>query len=171
MRKVVLFTAASLDGFIAGPAGEIEWLFTDRDYGFSPFFASADTTLSGYNTYKLAASFPTFPYPGTTNYVFSRKHQKRDNNPVEFIASDPAEFVSTLKQQSGRTIWLVGGGMLNTALLNSRLIDEMILSVHPIVLGRGIPLFGGNPRNHTLSLVGTESFTSGLVQLTYIVEN
>lgn len=167
MRKVRLFIATSLDGFIAGPDEDISWLFSDGDYGYRDFYEHIDTTISGYNTYRLTLTFGSFPYPDKTNYVFSKLHQHRENTPVTFIATDPCEFVGNLRKKTGKDIWLVGGGQLNTLLLNGGLIDEIIISVHPVILGNGIPLFSGYPKKSTLSLTGSETYKSGLIQLTY----
>lgn len=167
MRKVKLFTATSLDGFIAGQDEDLSWLFTDGDYGYKDFYNFVDTTLSGYNTYRLALSFGSFPYPDKTNFVFSKLHQHKENTPVTFISSDPCQFVKDLKEKPGKDIWLVGGGQLNSLLLNNGLIDEMIISIHPVVLGKGIPLFGAYPKHIALQLKKTETFGSGLLQVTY----
>ena len=71
MRKVVLFIATSLDGFIARKDGSIDWLFSDQDYGYTDFYASIDTTLTGHATYKQTKTFGEFAFPGKTNYIFS----------------------------------------------------------------------------------------------------
>ncbi len=168
MRKVVLFIATSLDGFIAGKDGNIDWLFTDGDFGYSEFYKSIDTTLMGHNTYKDVLQFGTFPYPDKRNYVFTRKVREPDKNPVTFITGSVSEFVLGLKNEKGKNIWLVGGGQINSILLNANLIDQMIISIHPIVLGEGIPLF----KNEYLSklqfhLEHHKVFDRGLVQLTY----
>ena len=170
MRKIILFIATSLDGFIAGEDDDISWLFTDGDYGYKDFYDSIDTTLSGYNTYRIALTFGSFPYPDKTNYVFSRLHQHSEDTPVKFIAADPCLFAGNLKAEAGKDIWLIGGGELNTLLLNDGLIDELIISIHPIILGKGIPLFAGQPKRKTLHMTKSEAFASGLLQVTYKIE-
>ena len=170
MRKVKLFIATSLDGFIADKNGGIDWLFTDQDYGYADFYASIDTTLTGYKTYEDILGFGEFPYPGKTNYVFSRQHQQAGHNPVTFIATDIAGFVRQLKQQPGQDIWLVGGGQINEVLLQAGLIDVLIVSIHPVVLGEGRPLFAGHAGMQDFKLMASKDFESGLVQLTYQVK-
>jgi dihydrofolate reductase len=170
MRKVKLFIATSLDGFIADKNGGIDWLFTDQDYGYADFYASIDTTLTGYKTYEDLLGFGEFPYPGKTNYVFSRHHQKADDNPVTFISDDIAAFVQHLKQQPGQDIWLVGGGQINEVLLQAGLIEELIVSIHPTILGEGRPLFAGRTQRQDLQLMGSKTFETGLVQLIYQVK-
>jgi dihydrofolate reductase len=167
MRKVILFIATSIDGYIAGQNNEIDWLFTDADYGFNSFYDSIETTLLGYNTYKVALTFDIFPYPDKKNYVFSLHHTHTDNNPVIFIKENPCEFVKQLKKQEGKNIWLVGGSQINTLLLNDLLIDEIIISIHPIILGKGIPLFTETTTRGNYKLVNSQDFKSGLVQMHY----
>jgi dihydrofolate reductase len=167
MRKLILYSAASLDGYIAGPNHEIDWLFTAGDYGYASFYDSIDTTVSGYNTYKLTLTFDSFPYPDKKNFVFSSHHGHQEETPVNFITGDPAEFVKDLKSKPGKDIWLVGGGQINTLMLNARLIDELIISIHPLILGKGIPLFAGSPGKCGFLLAGTKSYPAGLLQVTY----
>lgn len=165
MRKLVLFIASSIDGYIAGPGEHIDWLFSDQDYGYNSFYESIDTTLSGYKTYALSLSFESFPYPDKTNYVFTRDSSRSDTDKVKFITGDIVAFTHELKQQPGRDIWLVGGGEINTVMLNAGLIDEIVLSIHPVVVGSGIPLFGGAPVLRAFQTRSTTAFDSGLVQL------
>jgi dihydrofolate reductase len=167
MRKLVLYSAASLDGYIAGPNHEIDWLFSGGDYGYVAFYNSIDTTISGYNTYKLALTFGSFPYPDKTNYVLSSHHLHEEKTPVEFISENPVGFIKSLKEKPGKAIWLVGGGQINTLMLNAHLIDEMIISIHPIILGKGIALFSGSAGRSYFELTDTISFPDGLLQVTY----
>ena len=83
MRKVVLFIATSIDGFIAGEKGNTDWLYTDGDFGYREFYDSIDTTIMGYNTYYFIKHFPEFPYPDKKNFVFSRRERTTDGNPIE----------------------------------------------------------------------------------------
>ncbi|GAA4297035.1 dihydrofolate reductase family protein [Nibribacter koreensis] len=168
-RKVKLYIAASLDGFIAGPNDEIDWLnaYMDgsSDYGYNAFYAGVDTTLMGNGTYKVIQNFDPFPYIGKTNYVFSRQTTIPPAPHVDYISQDPVQFVTQLKTTPGKDIWLIGGGQINAILLNAGLIDEIILSYVPEILGRGIPLFTDQTHPTKFTLVSTESFKSGLVQL------
>lgn len=168
MRKVVLFIATSLDGFIAGEDGSTDWLYTDGDFGYQEFYNSIDTTIMGYNTYYYIKHFPEFPYPDKKNYVFTRKQRAIDNNPVEFVFGDVVEYVKKLKRKEGKNIWLVGGGQINTILHNANLIDQMIISIHPIALGNGIKLFREESlkRLH-FKLINHHLYDRGLIQLTY----
>lgn len=165
MRKVTLYIAASLDGYIARTSGEVDWLFTDDDYGYTEFLATVDTVLMGRLTYEQVLSFGDYPYTGTEGFVFSRTLNKDGDRNVKFIHSDPSAYIAQLKQQPGKVIWLVGGAALIQACFEQ--IDEFILSIHPIILGKGIPLFRSPLFMTALKLQHCQTFDSGLVQLTY----
>ncbi|MBN1597593.1 MAG: dihydrofolate reductase [Bacteroidales bacterium] len=168
MRRIVLFIATSLDGYIAGKDGNTDWLFTEGDYGYKDFYKSIDTTLMGHNTFEYITQFGRFPYSNKENYVFSRKKRDPGIFPVEFVFGDVAEFTEKLKARKGKNIWLVGGGQINSILLNANLIDRMIISIHPVALGQGIPLFKDESlKKLQFNLVKHEVFKKGLVQLTY----
>ena len=172
MRKLTLYTASSLDGYIAGPNGEIDWLDLpdapeDEDYGYSAFLETIDTTLQGTTTYELAAGFSDDPYPGKRNYVFTRKSPPPDDTERwQFVNGDIVEFVRELKERSGQGVWLVGGGQINTVMLNAGLIDEIIVTLFPTVLGEGIPLFAPGASKATFRTVGSLTYDAGLVQWT-----
>ncbi|MEJ8757893.1 dihydrofolate reductase family protein [Pontibacter sp. H259] len=172
MRKVILYIAASLDGYIARPDGRIDWLENEdykiegEDFGYSNFLKNIDTTLMGHSTYKVVLGFDmAFPYTDKKNYVFSHSAQQ-DTEYVEFVSTNAAEFIRKLKQEPGKDIWLIGGSQLNTLLLNAGLIDEIILTYIPIILGKGIPLFAQGASEKLLEVTDTESYTNGFVQLT-----
>ena len=166
MRRLKLYIAASLDGYIAGPNGEIDWLDVDGDldYGYAEFYESIDTTLMGSLTYRVALSVPDFPYPDKTNYVFTRSAPPPDTEHVRFVSGDIAGFVRSLKEQTGGAIWLVGGGQINTAMLNAGLIDDLVLTSFPVVLGDGIPLFAAGAAHARFETTGCEAYETGLVQ-------
>ena len=166
MRKLKLYIAASLDGYIAGPNGEIDWLEIagELDYGYAEFYESIDTTLMGSSTYRVTLSVPEFPYPDKASYVFTRSAPPRDTEHVRFVSGDIAGFARSLKEQAGRSIWLVGGGQVNTIMLNAGLIDEIILTSFPLVLGSGIPLFAPGASPAQFETVGCEAYETGLVQ-------
>ncbi len=167
MRKLILYIASSLDGYIARTSGDVDWLFTDQDYGYTDFLTRVDTVLMGRNTYKQILSFGEYPYQGTQGFVFSKMHKNNDSF-VEFVSSDLVPFIQNLKSSTGKDIWLVGGGQIIQPCLQNDLIDEFIISLHPIVLGGGIPLFPSPSTTKTLTLQHCQTFETGLVQLTYI---
>ena len=122
----------------------------------------------GNKTYQQVLTFEgEFPYKDKENYVFTRNKVLEKDENVRFISSDIQTFVKNLKEQQGKNIWCIGGGEVNKLLLQANLIDEMVLSIHPILLGKGLPLF---PANYPLSkwkLLKVTPFESGLVQIHY----
>lgn len=166
MRKVVLYIAISLDGYIARRSGEIDWLFSDQDYGYTKFLGAVDTIVMGRKTYEQVLRFGEYPYKGLECFVYSRKLVGRNEN-VSFVSEPPASFITKLKQRPGKDIWLVGGAELASECVKHDLIDEYIISVHPIILGQGIQLFPPPLPELWLELIDAESFSSGLVQLSY----
>jgi len=176
MRKIKLYIASSLDSFIARENGTIDWLFTDADYGYTEFYNSIDTIFVGRKTYEQSLTFEEYPYKGKKVYVFThnaKKQKDKYTSDVEYIDRDIPEFVRGLMQQpvNNRDIWLLGGGEIASLFLNAHLVHEIILSIHPIILGKGIPLFNKIKKLVKLTLVKSSQFESGLVQLHYMVLN
>jgi dihydrofolate reductase len=159
MRKIKLFIASSLDGYIATEDGSIDWLYTDSDYGYTQFYNSVDTILMGRKTYdKIIELAAEYPHKDKKNYVFSQKksagkrtEKEKDHN-VEFIADIIDSVKIQLLQSQGKDIWLIGGADIISIFLNAGMLDEIILSIHPIVLGKGIPLFRNLQRQMNLKL-------------------
>jgi len=171
MRNIILYIAASLDGYIARADGSTEWLHNPaytlegEDFGYSALLQTIDTTLMGHGTYQAILGFDIpFPYPDKANYVFSRSAHP-DTEHVRFVSSDAVTFIKNLKQQEGQSIWLIGGGQLNTLLLNAGLVDEIILTYIPIVLGSGIALFAPEAQEKQLQVKKSKSYANGFVQL------
>ena len=167
MRAVKLFIACSLDGFIARKDNCVDWLFHDTDYGMSAFYKTVDTVLIGRKTYDLMVRLGLPYYKGKTNYVFSRTRTGVEGEGIHYVSSDIGEFVESLRQRKGKDIWLVGGSVLIDSFLKRHLIDEIILAVHPVILGKGIPLFRGGVAQTDLTLQKCVEYESGLVQLWY----
>ena len=173
MRNIKLYSAVSLDGYIAREDGNVDWLsypqfeIKGSDYGYGNFYKDIDTTLMGYKTFEFVLNYDgPFPYPNKKNYVFTR--QKRDPyKEVEFIQDDIVSFCQDLKAMEGGSIWLVGGGQINSLLIKNNLVDEIMLTVFPLILGSGIPLFPGDLPETGLSLTDTISYKNGIVQLHY----
>ena len=174
MRDLVLYIATSIDGYIAKPDGGIDWLHNpsfeipNEDYGYTDFYESIDATLMGNKTYQQVLGFDVpFPYPDKKNYVFSRNSELEEDENVKYIREDIATFTKNLKSKQGKNIWLVGGAQINSVLLQAGLIDKIILTLIPVTIGDGIPLFQKNDVETSFELVDTHSYTSGLVQLVY----
>jgi len=169
MRKIVLQLAVSLDGYIEGPAGEFDWCFADGDYGMTDFLKRIDAIFIGRKSYELALSLggATPPgFPEITEYVFSNSLEKVEANRV-IIRGDFVETVNQIRNQPGKDIWLYGGAALTSSFINMGLVDEMILAVHPILLGAGKPLFEKLSGRIILELISAQTYPSGLVMLSY----
>ncbi|MDH3455382.1 MAG: dihydrofolate reductase family protein [Gemmatimonadota bacterium] len=171
MRRVKLLVATSLDGYIAGPNEDVDWLFMDQDYGMSEFYRSIDTTLLGRKTFEFGERHGQVGYEGMHNYVFSRTPRPSEHAHVQWVTEDPATCVATLRQQSGKDIWLVGGGELFSHLARRQQVDDISIAVHPIILGEGISLYQGIQEHIGLTLTGIDRYDSGLVTLHYRVEH
>lgn len=168
MRKIRLFIASSLDGYIARNSGEVDWLFTDSDYGYAEFFAQIDTLIMGHKTYEQVLSFGEYPYKGKKGFVFSNTLAGTRDENVEFVGGDWKHFISSLRNQSGGDIWLVGGAKTIHYCMKHGLVDELILSIHPIILGNGIPLIVKDASLETaLTLKNVKTYNSGLLQVSY----
>lgn len=166
MRKVILNVAVSLDGLIEGPNGEYDWCFTDQDYGLTDFFNSIDTIFMGRKSYEVArANGGMNMWKGVNTYVFSNTIDKSSMGDVKIIRG--MNDVAGILREPGKNIWLFGGAELTTAFVNARLVDEMWLSVHPIVLGKGKPLFQNIDTRKHFRLFDTLVYDSGLITLKY----
>ncbi len=171
MRKIILGLAVSLDGFIEGPHGEYDWCFTDQDYGMSEFFKRIDSLFMGRKSYELVLSMGDQAMPGfpkLKEYVFSNtmKEAKED---VIIVSGDIRREVETIKSEPGKDIWLFGGASLTAALMNMQLVDELWLSVHPVLLGSGKPLFHNIKERLSLKLEHSRTYDTGLVSLSYTI--
>ncbi|MGF7015161.1 dihydrofolate reductase family protein [Ornithinibacillus bavariensis] len=177
-RKIILDLAVTLDGFIEGKNGEVDWCIMDPEMGFINFLNQIDTILYGRKSYDLWGQFtPEIEhtnsekelwelYHSKEKYVFSRTQKGTDDKAI-FINDNILEEVNKLKNKSGKDIWLYGGASLITTFINLGLVDEFRLSVHPVVLGEGKPLFVDIKQRLNLKLVDTRTFSSGVVQLIY----
>jgi dihydrofolate reductase len=168
MRKVVLFIATSLDGYIARLSGAVDWLFTDEDYGYKDFFARVNVVVMGRKTYEQVLSFGAYPYRSKISYVFTRTPNRFTDSEVSFVSDDIQSVIKQLQTSGDGDIWLIGGAELVHSFLEQDLVDEFVISVHPILLGEGIPLFHQPSPMRTLQFKSVQSFKSGLVQLRYI---
>ncbi|WP_423798076.1 dihydrofolate reductase family protein [Neobacillus sp. SAB-20_R2A] len=177
-RKILLDLAVTLDGFIEGKNGEIDWCIMDSEMGFIDFLHQIDTILYGRKSYDLWGQFTPDIEDSDADkeiwelvhskekYVFSRTQIGTDNKAI-FINDHIQEEVNKLKNKPGKDIWLYGGASLITTFINLGLVDEFRLSVHPVILGEGKPLFIDIKQRLNLKLVDTRTFSSGVVQLIY----
>ncbi len=169
MRKIILYIATSLDGYIARTDGSVDWLFTDADYGYKDFYSSVDTTLMGRKTYEQILSMGDFPYPEKTNYVFTHQ-QPASHQQVTFVNKDAVAFIRKLKSEPGEHIWLIGGGGLIQTCLQDQLIDELRVFIHPIILGEGLPLIPPPSPSAKLEVIRQGMYDNGLIEVHYDVQ-
>lgn len=170
MRRVHLFIATSLDGYIAGPNDSLDWLFTDEDYGYDAFIESVDVLAMGRRTFEVVLGLGEWPYAGKRTYVFSRSENPPLDPRVTFTSESPAEWVAARQAEAGGDLWLVGGGELIRDFLDAFVVDDITISVHPTLLGGGLPLLPEGTHRHLLRLVEHRAFDSGLVQMRYVVQ-
>ena len=175
-RNVIVHIATSADGYIARPDGDLEWL-TSRPapkgfYGMSAFTRTIDTMLLGRKTYEVSLRMGAKFDSKSRTIVFSRQTPPGDvPSGVEFVNDAIGPFVSRLREQPGKDIWLMGGGELIASFLDEQVIDEFVISVVPVFIGDGIPLIARRHRHVPLDLHSVEQFEDGLVQLHYRVPN
>ncbi len=177
MRNIVLDLAVTLDGYIEGPNGEIDWCIMDDDMDFEGFLSTIDTIFYGRVSYDTWGNYQPGQGASETEiklwqdvhskekFVFSS--QQRQDSKATFINSDIANRVAEIKNQNGKDIWLYGGASLIKTFIQTGLIDIYRISLHPVALGSGKPLFEDLKTRVKLNLVKTNTFKSGVVQLIY----
>jgi dihydrofolate reductase len=169
MRQLRYGVAMSLDGFIAGPNGEYDWIVSDPDIDFVAMFARYDILLMGRLTYAVASergkSWDLF---GQRWVVVSTTLKPEDHPSVTIISSGVAEAVAALKAEPGKDIWLFGGGVLFRFLLDAGLVDAMDVAVMPVLLGSGVPLLPEG-RRQNLHLEESKTLPSGILMLKYSI--
>jgi dihydrofolate reductase len=164
--RILLNVAVSLDGLIEGPNGEFDWCFTDQDYGMSAFLARCDAIIFGRKSYEVMMQFDENPFPDKMKYVFSNTVRSVVGK-ADVLNGDVVEAVAQIRQRSSGDAWFFGGAALLEAFMRHELIDEVHLSVHPVLLGSGKPLFSGLKARKTFQLQDVKTYSTGLVQLIY----
>jgi dihydrofolate reductase len=172
MRKVTFGGANSLDNFFARKDDAVDWLLWDKEVNsiMKEFWKTIDTVVMGRRTYEVAMKSGTAAYPGVKNYVFSHTLKKSPDKGIQIISEDAAEFVRRLKNQKGKDICVMGGGLLARSLFEANLIDEIGFNIHPVLLGSGIPLFHEMRRQIDLELLDCKTLNNGCVVVTYRVK-
>ncbi|HXW55901.1 MAG TPA: dihydrofolate reductase family protein [Candidatus Cybelea sp.] len=184
MRTVTYGGAVSLDGFLAGPDGSIDWLHFSKDVQevMARYWKDVDTILMGRKTYAFVVSSgrgastgkkrtrdKAPKEPAVRTYVFSRTLPSVDEPGVELVKEDAVEFVRGLKHRPGKEICLMGGGELAQSLLTAGLVDRIGLNIHPILLGSGIPTFRDPGQRVKLTLEECRPLEGGCVLVNYSV--
>ena len=170
-RNLVLYIASSLDGYIAKPGDDLRFLNLvqkeGEDYGYAAFIAAVDTVIIGRKTYDwIIQQVPEFIHADKITYVLTRSTRPANEN-TRFYSGSLPELVRQLKQEEGKIIFCDGGAEVVTELLQHDLIDEIILSLVPVLVGEGTRLFKDGRPEQVYELVSAKSFDTGLVQLHY----
>ena len=181
--KASVYIATTLDGFIARENGDLDWLpgsdvgselqDAGDDFGYSKFIDSVDALIMGRNIYEMVLSSEQWPYGSKRVIVLSfTLKTKTDNTPdtVEFKSVTPIELYSEL-EESGATHFYIGGGKTIQQFIDAGLINEIIITKVPVLIGSGIPLFGSLTNDKNMRHIETQSYKNGFVQSTYEVIN
>lgn len=166
MPKIIVYIATSLDGYIAREDGSIDWLPESGESSYEAFYKSIDTVIMGKTTYDQVLTFGEYPYKDKKSIVFTTTNQKKNEN-VEFV-SDVDKFVKDGFNGMGKNIWLVGGAQIITSFLKQKAVDEIIVTIIPVILGKGLPLFKNMESEIKLELIKTKKYAQ-LVDLRYRV--
>jgi len=167
MRRIRYSVAMSLDGYIAGPNGEFDWIKTDPDFDFSAVFKQFDTIIAGRGTFEPMAAAGRTSMPGMKTIVVSRTLRPQDYPDVVIVPG--IEPLRDLKASLGKDVWLFGGGKLFRSLAEAGMVDTVEVSVMPILLGNGVPLAPDLSKWVNLSLVNHKIHSSGSVSLEYAI--
>lgn len=173
MRKTVLFIAMSLDGYIADKNGGVAWLNgqssdVENEDTYSEFVKDIDTVVMGWNTYHQVVtelSPSEWVYSDFTTYVVTHNQQTSTEN-IKFVSESPCSLIRSLKNQSGKDIWICGGANIIDQLIQDNLIDKFHISIIPTILGSGVRLFGMLDQEFRLKLVETRSY-NGITEVVY----
>ncbi len=173
MAKVILYSAASLDQYIARPDGSIDWLedkkwsLPGEDFGYQSFIEDIGFTLMGRKTFDQVVGFDVpFPYTGKTNFVYTRTPFESHPD-VTFVTSDPVAHARQLKEAADKDIWLIGGGQINALFLQAGLIDRCMITYLPMLLGEGLPLFAPPTGEVAVDIVTSKFYKNGFHQLVF----
>jgi dihydrofolate reductase len=172
MVEVIYYVATSLDGYIATSDGRVDWLerfqSAGEDLGAGALHSSVDAFLMGSHTYEFALQLGHWPSPDKPSWVFTRRDLRVLDPSINLTSQTPAEIVEQLQTRGIRRAWLMGGGQLATSFRCAGLISRFILSIFPVILGSGIPLFAPTTAlKDSLRLIAAKPFASGVVQLSY----
>lgn len=174
MRKVIVYIATSLDGFIAGENDSLDFLKCvekpGEDYGYADFIKTIDTVIMGRKTYDIIKAFDgPFWHAARKCYVYSKTRSGNDEN-VEFYNGDIAHLITQLKETEGKDIFIDGGAQLVHELMKQNLIDRYCISIIPHFVGNGVQLFKQGRPGQKLRLLHSATYPTGLVQMWYDVD-
>lgn len=177
MRKIIYHVATTLDNFIAREDGSFDGFVAEGEHvtDFLDSIRHYGAILMGKNTYEVGYRYGMKPgdpayadnNPDMKNYVFSRSAQFESNERVQLVKQDAIAFIKGLKAETGKDIWLCGGGALAGAMLENELLDELLIKLNPVVFGSGIPLFGRSTKQIDLTFLSSKAYNSGVLLLRY----
>ena len=170
MRRIRYAVATSLDGYIAGPKGEADWIIMDPDIDFNAIFKQFDTLLVGRRTFEPMAREGGGAMPGMKTFVFSRTLRPSDYPNVTIVGETWKETLTALRKQPGKDIWLFGGGELFRSLAEAKLVDTVEVALVPVLLGGGIPLLPPPAKRTKLKLTDHKIYKTGIVSLEYVIQ-
>lgn len=172
MKKIILYIAASIDGRIAEPDGGIEWLSEfpitkEMNYGYKEFMASIDTIIMGGRSWRELSNMDAMgAYADKAVYVVSR-HDWGEKGNIKFITENVIKRIVDMRNETGKDIWLFGGGELVSMLLAADLVDEMQIAYIPVILGKGISLFPEQAKESKWELIESKNYSSGIIMVEY----
>ena len=171
--RVMVYIAVSVDGFIAGPDGDISWLhntaytIAGEDFGYAKFMSEIDCLIMGRGTYEKVLEFAEWPFADKRVIVLSSTLRRlKAELPAELSSEDPQSLFNRLKAEGVRRCYVDGGKTIQN-FLRSGLVTDMTLTKIPVLLGGGLPLFGENPTLIPLVHESTQAFANGFVQTRY----
>lgn len=174
MRKIKLYIAASIDGYIAYSDGGLDWLSEypitpESNYRYDKFFDSIDSVIMGGKSFRDILNMDViYPYKDKISYIITRNRDCQTSvKNVQFLFENIIETITLLKEQQGKDIWLVGGGEIISMLLESNLVDEMIITYIPKILGDGIPLFPKMKIESNWKLLNSQSYNNSVLSIEY----
>ena len=170
MIDITYAAATSLDGYIATEDGGVDWLTpfqSEQDPGFFDFYGSVQALLMGSHTYEFALKAETWPSPDKRTWVFSKRHLRIMDPSISLTTQSPRAFMKTLQGEKIKQAWLMGGGALASSFRAEGLISHYVVSIMPVILGRGIPLFAASNTRTPLRMTETKSRKNGVVQIRY----
>lgn len=168
MRSVSLFISTSADGKIARDNGDTDWVQLGPESGFEAFYEDVDTLLMGRVCFEKQLAKGPWPFVGKKTYVFSKNLRNQFGSEIEIVTRDPGAFLEDFKSTPGKKVWLVGGAEIAKTLMKENLVDEVILNLHPNLLGSGIDLYPLPIHSMVWKLASSKELPGGLIQARYI---